>query len=196
MAGFLTSRLLWLATGSLWRGSALVRSNYRGRQIPTAVGLILALSILVVEAGRILAAAGGVGGTWIAAGSRPVVLLAAVGFGFLGLIDDLVGNGDDRGFRGHLAALARGRVTTGLIKLFGGAAVALVVVASVSSRPSARLVADAALVALTANLGNLFDRAPGRVVKVSVLWFGVVVVAAAFAGQTSLMVAPAVVMGA
>lgn len=203
IAGFLAGRLLWLSAGSLLRSPTMLRANYRDRHIPTAAGLILVLAALLVEAGRTLMGAGGLrsGGTPGIAGAplsgpRPVVLLAVVGFGLLGLVDDLVGDGNDRGFRGHLTALARGRVTTGVLKLAGGAAVALVAVASLGARPLGRLLADAALVALAANLGNLFDRAPGRVVKVSAMWFVVVVVAAAFAGQAAVLAAPAVVVGA
>ena len=82
-----------------------------------------------------------------------------------------------RGFRGHVGALVSGRVTTGVVKLVGGAALALVVVAPLS-RSAGRLVLDAALVALAANLGNLLDRAPGRVIKASVAAFVAVAVAA------------------
>ena len=44
---------------------------------------------------------------------------------FLGLLDDLLGTGADRGFRGHLRAVTEGRITTGFVKLFGGAGVAV-----------------------------------------------------------------------
>ncbi|HEY8547231.1 MAG TPA: hypothetical protein VIL36_19355, partial [Acidimicrobiales bacterium] len=101
----------------------------------------------------------------------------AVGFALLGLLDDLGGEGQSGGFKGHLAELARGRMTTGGAKLFGGAALGLVVAAPFSRDDLLQVVADGALVALSANLANLFDRRPGRVVKVSLL-AGVVLVVA------------------
>ena len=46
-----------------------------------------------------------------------------LGFGFIGLLDDLVGATSTKGFKGHLGALRHGNVTTGLVKLvWGGAA--------------------------------------------------------------------------
>ena len=54
--------------------------------------------------------------------SCPVVL----GFALLGLLDDLGGDGDDRGFGGHLRAMSRGRMTTGGVKLVGGGLLAVV----------------------------------------------------------------------
>ena len=98
-----------------------------------------------------------------------MVLFACFAFAFLGLIDDLLGTDTDRGFRGHLQALAHGRLTTGAMKLFGGAVVAIVLTAAPGEVSGRRLLADAALVALAANLGNLLDRAPGRTIKVGII---------------------------
>jgi UDP-N-acetylmuramyl pentapeptide phosphotransferase/UDP-N-acetylglucosamine-1-phosphate transferase len=63
------------------------------------------------------------------------------------------------------------------VKLVGGATLAVVVVAPLARPSLGRLLADAALVALCANLANLFDRAPGRLLKVSTVAFVAVVVA-------------------
>jgi hypothetical protein len=109
---------------------------------------------------------------------RRLAVLAVLGFGLLGLLDDLGGVGQSGGFRGHLRSLAHGQLTTGGLKLFGGAALAIVVVAAgTEGRSTGRLIADAALVALSANLANLFDRAPGRVLKGGGIVFAVLAVA-------------------
>lgn len=134
------------------------RANYRGHHLPTAGGIVVVVAAVVVEAAASLADPD-------AARRLPVV--AAVGFGFLGLLDDLGGSGaDGRGFTGHVRALGQRRLTTGMVKLLGGAAFAVLLVAQDSWR---RTLVDAALVALAANLGNLFDRAPGRTTKVGLL---------------------------
>lgn len=164
LVGYLAARLTWLSTQPLFALPALARHNFRGRSLPTAAGIVLPLAAVLVEGGRAVVASFGVG-DGPARGVRLLVLAAALGFGLLGLIDDLAGGAGDRGFRGHLGALARGRVTTGVLKLIGGGVLALVVVAPFEVEAPGRLLADAALVALCANLANLFDRAPGRTIK-------------------------------
>jgi UDP-GlcNAc:undecaprenyl-phosphate GlcNAc-1-phosphate transferase len=205
LVGYLAARLAWLAARPVFGHPVLARVNYRGRSLPTGAGVLLPLAALVVEGGRALAGAFGVGEVPGITVVRALVLLAALGFGLLGLVDDVAGgggvaaagaggrHGDDRGFRGHLRALAEGRLTTGALKLLGGGVLALVVVAPVSGDSPGRLVADAALVALCANLGNLLDRAPGRTVKVAVAAF---VILALAARRTSGLSGTAVVVGA
>jgi UDP-GlcNAc:undecaprenyl-phosphate/decaprenyl-phosphate GlcNAc-1-phosphate transferase len=170
----------------------LARVNYRGVSVPTAGGVFAVIAVVVVEAVRAVIAAFGPG--TVSEAERFAVLAACVGFAFLGLVDDLFGSDADRGFRGHVRALATGKVTTGMVKVVGGAALAVVVVAAV--RPSssgARLLVDAALVALAANLANLFDRAPGRTIKVALLaWVPIALIARGDPGG----VATATVVGA
>jgi hypothetical protein len=140
----------------------------------------------------VAAAAGAEPSTEAVLGLR-LVTVTALGFGLLGLLDDLGGAGESGGFGGHLRAVADGRLTTGAVKLFGGAAVAVVVVAVVESGSLGRLLADGALVALAANLGNLFDRAPGRTTKVALLALVVLVVGA---GAEPELAGVALVVGA
>ena len=120
------------------------------------------------------------------------MLFAAFGFGLLGFIDDALG-GEDRGFRGHLVALAHGRLTSGMVKLLGGAAIALVLAAAPGFVTWQRLFADAVLIALAANLANLLDRRPGRVIKCSLLAYIPLAIVAG-AGPVGVAVAP--LMGA
>lgn len=183
--GFLTARLAWLLLRPAFRSAVFLRQNYRGRPVPTGVGVVLVLVVLLVEGGRALATAAGVGNQAPPGRGRLAAVVAVAGFGLLGLVDDLAASpGDARGFRGHLAALARAELTTGGLKLVGGGAVALVAVAT--ARPVAgsggRLLADALLVALAANLANLFDRAPGRTIKVTAAAFAALGVVTARAG--------------
>jgi UDP-N-acetylmuramyl pentapeptide phosphotransferase/UDP-N-acetylglucosamine-1-phosphate transferase len=177
--GAIASALLWLGMRATFRRDVFARTNVHGRLVPTGVGIVVVAAAVLLEALVALADALGADVDTATIGPRRVVLLAAIGFGLLGLLDDLGGVGESGGFRAHLLALAHGRITTGAMKLFGGAAVAIVAVAAAEADPSAaRLLADAALVALAANLGNLLDRAPGRVAKVSLLAFVALVLAA------------------
>jgi UDP-N-acetylmuramyl pentapeptide phosphotransferase/UDP-N-acetylglucosamine-1-phosphate transferase len=193
VVGLVTVRFLRMVSGDILASPALERRNYRNAPIPTAGGIYLVLTVLVIEAGRAVLGALGVGEETGLTQARSEVLFAVFGFALLGLIDDLAAVGDDRGFRGHLGALRQGRVTTGLLKLLGGAAIAVVLVATPGFKDGRGLLVDAMLIALAANLGNLLDRAPGRTIK-----FGLVayVPIAIVIGTAPIAIAVAPVMGA
>ena len=78
------------------------------RPLPTAAGLFAVLAVLTVEAGRSTLGAFGLGDEPGTNPARALVLFACLGFGLLGFVDDVLGTGDDRGFRGHLRALRAG----------------------------------------------------------------------------------------
>jgi len=193
LVGVVTVRFLRVVSGEILASPALARRNHRDRVVPTAGGLFLILAVLVVEAGRAVLGAIGVGAESGLTEARSAVLFAVFGFGFLGLVDDLAAVGEDRGFRGHLRALTHGRVTTGLLKLVGGAAVAVVLVATPGFKSGRTLLVDAMLIALAANLGNLLDRAPGRTIKFALVAY---VPIALVVGTAPIGVALAPVIGA
>ena len=167
------------------------RQNFR-RRIPVAAGLVIVLAVLVGALPYSLVGCGRATGRPSAARSaRP--LLAAVGFGLFGLLDDLAGTTGAPGFRRHLGALRDGELTTGLVKLVGGALVAVVVAWPWATRILGRLVGATLVVALAANLANLLDRAPGRIIKVSLLAFAVLAVTSHHAPE---LAGPALVAGA
>jgi UDP-GlcNAc:undecaprenyl-phosphate GlcNAc-1-phosphate transferase len=193
LVGFGALSLLLLALPDVLRAPALARTNYRGKAVATGGGLLVVLAVLLVEGARVGLGVLGVGKEPGLDDTRTLVLFACVGFCLLGLFDDLLATGDERGFGGHVRALAHGRVTTGLVKLVGGAALALVIAAAPGPEARTRLIVDAALNALAANLSNLFDRAPGRALKVGVVaWVPLAIIA----GGDALGVAIAPIMGA
>jgi hypothetical protein len=140
------------------RAAGWQRTNFRGTTVSLAAGPALA--------------AGTACGLAAVPGLRPGVRAGAIGTvlatGALGLYDDLAGSGGSRGFRGHLAALRRGEVTTGIVKIVGIGAAGLAGAAAVSDGPVPALVGGAA-VAGSANLLNLLDLRPGRALKVGLL---------------------------
>jgi len=193
VAGVLVAAGLWVLMAPAFGGEVFARENYRGHILPTAVGVITALAVLAVDALVTVAVAAGAEPDVSAVRGLRLVTVASVGFALLGLLDDLGGAGESGGFRGHLRALAHGRLTTGAAKLFGGAAVAVVVVSAREPDSLGRLLADGALVALAANLGNLFDRAPGRTTKLTLVAFAVLVAAA---GAEPVLAGVALAVGA
>jgi UDP-N-acetylmuramyl pentapeptide phosphotransferase/UDP-N-acetylglucosamine-1-phosphate transferase len=155
----------------------LEKPNFRGDRIPASVGI----TFLLVCAGTYGALV--LGRPWLGANlpsylfraprfldTAPLFLLVSVGFGLLGLLDDLWGSREVGGFRGHLGSLARGRPTTGVVKLFGGIVLALFAAWRLHGPLPFEAVAedwlprllDAALIALAANTLNLLDVRPGR----------------------------------
>ena len=193
LVGLVTVRFLRIVSGEILGSPALERTNYRGHRLATAGGLFIILSVLVIDAGRSVLGAIGVGPETGLTQARLAVLLAVFGFGFLGLVDDVAAVGEDRGFKGHLRALREGRVTTGLLKLVAGAAVAVVIVATPGFKSGRTLIVDAALIALAANLGNLLDRAPGRTIKFGLVAYVPIAIAI---GTAPIGIAAAPVLGA
>jgi hypothetical protein len=196
--GFLAAQLIWRMSAGLFKSVVLQRPNYRSHYLPTGAGIVLALALATVEGGRALAAGAGVGSVTGPGVARTVMLAGVFGFAALGFLDDVLGGDVERGWKAHLKALAAGRLSAGGVKLVGGGLLALALASAAGSAASAgggalRVAADGALVALAANLGNAFDRAPGRTIKVSlVAW----VPLSAIAGSGAAAVALGPVMGA
>jgi UDP-N-acetylmuramyl pentapeptide phosphotransferase/UDP-N-acetylglucosamine-1-phosphate transferase len=155
--------------------SSLTRTNYRKRVVVAGLGLLLPLGLLAWAAPLALAnrfapiRSDQIG---VAVSQTTLgILIAGLAFGLLGLIDDLADDGTVRGFRGHLSALAAGRLTGGGAKLLGGALTALVVATLTVERPRWLILPAAVLIASSANVANLFDLRPARCSKVFLpLW--------------------------
>jgi UDP-N-acetylmuramyl pentapeptide phosphotransferase/UDP-N-acetylglucosamine-1-phosphate transferase len=191
-AGYVAVVLLLATTSAVLAHPTLERENYRGHRLPTAAGLLLVAAVVAVDGARSLLGTAGLGDAGTAR-DRVLVLAAVAMFGFLGLVDDLLGDAGDRGLRGHLRAALSGRVTTGFVKLGGGVAVAMVLAGVADGDRPGRVLLDGALIALAANLGNLLDRAPGRTAKYGLLAYAPI---ALVAGTAASGVALGVVAGA
>ena len=159
----------------------LERVNFRGRTVSLRGGVGVAAGAVAASAqlGRALGAG---------AGTRPAVAaVAATGAaGAARLIDEPdAGAPDsqtpDKGLKGNLSALARGRVTTGAVKIAvigSGALVAGVLLARHRAaaaplrRPAATAldaVVSAVTIASWADVHNLLDLRPGRALKAAAL---------------------------
>jgi hypothetical protein len=86
-----------------------------------------------------------------------------------GLFDDWAGRGNTKGFKGHLRALAHGKLTTGGLKFLGIGFLSLFLAISLyydGASSLLRVVLVTCAIALSANLMNLFDLRPGRAGKI------------------------------
>lgn len=173
------------------RVPALERTNFHGVTVSLRGGLgvgagSIAAAGALVGAGS-LTGAGALDGVGACTGAATLAAgISTTAAAGAGLADDLDAGAHDgdrvaKGLKGHLGALARGQVTTGVFKIavIGGAAVAsgALLAASrasnprtASSLPSPGQIIDAAgsavVVASWANVMNLLDLRPGRALKV------------------------------
>jgi UDP-N-acetylmuramyl pentapeptide phosphotransferase/UDP-N-acetylglucosamine-1-phosphate transferase len=140
------------------------RTNHRGESLTLLEGPAVAVGAVVAA---------------LVAGNRPgaAMALAGAGAASFGCYDDLAEGKSRKGLRGHIGALAHGEVTTGAIKLAGIGATGLASAAVAGGDP-ADVAINAALIAGSANLLNLFDLRPGRAIKVAAI-SGVVLAPAA-----------------
>ncbi len=134
----------------------LLESNFRGEKIPNGMGVgfvfsqFITLSILnYFEYNRNL----------------NLYLLGMVFISFLGLLDDTIGTDEYKGFKGHIGAFLKGKLTTGNLKAILGFFTSLYI-SSFFSKDYLNLVLNSLLLALSINTMNLFDLRPGRAIKV------------------------------
>jgi len=151
--------------------AALERTNHRGRTVSLAEGPALAAAAsLGAAVGAIVERRPG-----LAAAS----VVAGLGAGAMGLLDDVAGDRSwpaakagakpAKGFKGHLGALAEGRVTTGLVKIAGVGAAGVVAGSLLPGRRLLDRALAAGVIAGTANLVNLLDLRPGRALKAGLI---------------------------
>jgi hypothetical protein len=159
------------------------RQNFAGRNIPTSAGLSFLPIILTILVASL------VGLLWLGEGGMWYLVYALLA-GLVGFADDAWGGAGERGFAGHLGALSRGRVSTGLLKvvLLGGGAVGFGIL---TFGAGWRALVAAFLLAGCANLANLFDVRPGRALK----FLGVPVVVLLFLAPYEAVLAVAGVVG-
>lgn len=195
-------RMLW---PSIEESGRSVR-NYRGREVFLGLGLVW---LFWYASMRVVGPSGA--GLLVISNALPGFSLdlmddvAAIDHASLtvvwallfGLIDDVWGTSSARGFRGHIGALLRGRITTGALKLFGIGFVAIAGGVSIAFERARAVstvddgtyfvtwVSATLIIALSANLMNLFDLRPGRALKTYSAYaaIGAVALAAGSAGE-------------
>lgn len=191
LAGAVTTMLLWQMTKGIFDAPLLARRNIRGLDVPTAGGIVPILSILVV--GVVARPLYQVTEWRFAAQltNASTILFLVLLFGMLGFIDDVLATGSERGFRGHVGALFRGRLTTGGLKLVGGGLAAMYLAFDIDDFFASSV--DVLVIALAANTANLLDRAPGRVTKTAMILLAIVL---GVNGISDQLVALTLVVGA
>lgn len=143
-------------TYALLRRTSALRNNYRGEPIPVMFGLSIVVSATLLY---------GLALNQIPRDHDSVLrwITLVASFGLLGFVDDVWGDKNIKGLRGHITtALKEFRITTGLMKAIGGVVSGVFLGVWLYPTNPARALASGLLIALGANALNLLDLRPGR----------------------------------
>lgn len=180
LGGALAEGLLLFFLLPMLKKTGAVRKNYQGIDIPVSAGLTFPLALMLVFLVYIFLGWG--------QDNYLFFLLGLTVISFLGFIDDMLGQRDTLGFRGHFGALLKGRLTTGGLKALGGGFVAFFIAVTLGGAWW-NIVLNTLLMALFTNMMNLLDLRPGRAIK-GYLLFLLLIAAAVLAEVDYLLLAP------
>lgn len=144
---------------SLLIESNVLRPNYKKDMIPVSMGIVF-LPMLIINA-IILA--------YFTTNFKDMLhififLFGLVSMFFAGILDDIIGNRDVSGLKGHFKSLLNGKLTTGGFKALFGGFIGLVISIPISKNIY-DIVINTLIIALSTNLMNLLDLRPGRAIK-------------------------------
>lgn len=138
----------------------ITKSNYKGDTIPVGMGIVF-IPVIIINSIFINYF---IGNNSTVQQILLVFLTGIMTMATIGLIDDLVGNRDTTGFKGHIKSLLKGKLTTGGFKALIGGFIALLI-GSLFSFHIVEILVNALIIALFTNLINLLDLRPGRALK-------------------------------
>ncbi len=156
LGGVIIEGLLLFFLLPLLREAGAVRKNYQGIDIPVSAGLTFPLALMLLLLAYALLGK--------SQHSYQLVLFGLLAISFLGFIDDMLGQRDTLGFKGHFGALFKGRLTTGGLKAVGGGLIAFYIAVFLGGAWW-DIVLNTFVLALFSNMMNLLDLRPGRAVK-------------------------------
>lgn len=144
---------------SLLIESNVLRPNYKKDMIPVSMGIVF-LPMLIINA-IILA--------YFTTNFKDMLhififLFGLVSMFFAGILDDIIGNRDVSGLKGHFKSLLNGKLTTGGFKALFGGFIGFVISIAISKNIY-DIVINTLIIALSTNLMNLLDLRPGRAIK-------------------------------
>lgn len=157
VVAFITTAVLLEPIARMLEISGAVRANYAGSSVPIGLGIVFIPAVILAAA-------------FMAAyrpAFRELILLSILGMtvmGFVGIIDDLLGDREVLGFSGHIKSIIHGRLTTGGLKAVIGGLVSAIISLFISEK-AVGWALNTMVIALFTNLINLTDLRPGRAIK-------------------------------
>lgn len=139
----------------------LIKKNYQDKGILVTGGLLIIIISLICWS--IMLALG-----HIERELFDIYLFFSLIIGVTGFLDDLEGDGNARGLRGHFDHLKKGILTTGIIKVFVISISAFLLALKLNESLWEVLI-DTGIIVFMTNLLNLLDLRPGRSIKFFIL---------------------------
>ena len=170
--GFLGTYFMIPLFKSMLVNGNVIRPNYKNEMIPVGMGIVF-LPMIIINS-RILGFVT-LNNVWFVSSSNynlnivwllclALYIFSMMAMFFAGALDDLIGNRNVSGLKGHFKSLFKGELTTGGFKALFGGFVGLVVSVCISSS-IVDIIVNTLIIALSTNLMNLFDLRPGRAIK-------------------------------
>lgn len=158
---FITYKLFPYILDLLMRSGATKR-NWQGKNIPTGAGIIIPIVLGLSSIPLV----------WMRKDPEMSVYLFAIfGVTLLGLFDDLLGNNQQKGLRGHFCFFwHEKKLSTGVVKALGAGILAFWI-AMVRNESGFYTVLNWLVIVSCVNFINLLDLRPGRALKGTLLFF-------------------------
>ncbi|MTI70208.1 MAG: phospho-N-acetylmuramoyl-pentapeptide-transferase [Firmicutes bacterium] len=157
LSGLILCRLLTPYIYMLLKENKCVSNNYQNKIIPIGIGIVFLFVQSIICFGVI----------FIVYNDNINIyayIFCITIMGFVGFIDDVIGNNVIKGFKGHIKALIVGRLTTGGLKAVSGL-VCSIIYSIIISENIYNLLINIIIISLFTNLINLLDLRPGRAIK-------------------------------
>ncbi|MFZ5943416.1 MAG: hypothetical protein ACOYVD_04860 [Bacillota bacterium] len=159
---YLLTKIIALPFFNLLLAGGLVRKNYRDSEIPISLGLIIffgSIPSLLLYSQLFKIAI------------MPQYLLLLAFTMFVGFFDDILGNHETKGLKGHFKLLIyKGKLSTGSFKAISISFISLFFALNITEN-YLLMVINFGILILATNSFNLLDVRPGRVLKVfTVIW--------------------------
>ena len=170
--GFLGTYFMIPLFKSMLVNGNVIRPNYKNEMIPVGMGIVF-LPMIIINS--IILGFVTLNNIWFVSSSNynlnivwllclALYIFSIMAMFFAGALDDLIGNRNVSGLKGHFKSLFKGELTTGGFKALFGGFVGLVVSVCISSS-IVDIIVNTLIIALSTNLMNLFYLRPGRAIK-------------------------------
>lgn len=157
--GFAGTYFIIPIIASMLKSSDVVRENYKKKLIPVSMGICF-LPMLIINSIILIYFSN----TSIQTNVY-MYIFGLMAMFFAGLMDDIIGNRDVTGLKGHFKSMLKGKLTTGGFKALFGGFVGILISVSVAKDVKSVIIGTL-VIALSTNFMNLLDLRPGRAIKV------------------------------